>query len=169
MTTRVCQECGFVAGKDDPEHSESCRTGFSAAENEWFPCCSAYGCDANAKYSLYCERHAPLVVGVMRYDGLDDDQPAPDEGKVRIGIYAASKAYGGHEEGGWWYDTGEIVAAVECESIEDALRRIDGLSEVFPQTGKRNSVLGGEDYSLIVYHAGEELMTYYPEYIPTYE
>jgi len=38
---------------------------------------------------------------------LDQDPPPP---KVWfVAVYMVDKAYGGPEEGGWWYDVGELV------------------------------------------------------------
>ena len=40
-------------------------------------------------------------------------------GYVFINVYRVNRDYGGPEEGGWWYDTGEFV---ECHPVkpEDA-------------------------------------------------
>lgn len=49
-----------------------------------------------------------------------------------VNAYDHNRAYGGPEEGGWWFDTGTCLASIPCESdeqIEEAkvrLKRIYG-------------------------------------------
>lgn len=119
-----------------------------------------------------------------------------------VNIYSVGRAYGGPEEGGWWFDTGVPIGAIpvfitddERMEIYDELwealhpiaekrftARVDGevpvnwmeefpdefekritaairehaqpilekYREVYANTGKRNSVLGGEDYDVVL-------------------
>ena len=39
------------------------------------------------------------------YERSPDAHPKP-EGPFHLNEYVANRAYGGPEEGGWWYDTG---------------------------------------------------------------
>ena len=43
------------------------------------------------------------------YERSPDAHPKP-EGPFHLNEYVANRAYGGPEEGGWWYDTGRFVA-----------------------------------------------------------
>jgi len=48
-----------------------------------------------------------------------------------LAIYAIDRAYGGPEEGGWWYDTGELVRVIATTKSETrahaAAERVNGL------------------------------------------
>lgn len=37
-----------------------------------------------------------------------------------VAVYECHQAYGGPEEGGWWYDTGELVRVVKVFRDKDA-------------------------------------------------
>lgn len=82
-----------------------------------------------------------------------------------VNVYSVSRCYGGPEEGGWWYDAGECiermeVAADKAGDVAEALRR------QYPRTGRRYSVLGGDDFDVKIEH---EPGTYFPQYQPRYE
>ena len=90
-----------------------------------------------------------------------------------IAVYEVDRAYGGPEEGGWYFDTGELVY---CEPIaegttpEDVQARREALkAEWFdPEARPVHSVL---------YHGGQYEVTtakgvpvpFYPAEIPRYE
>ena len=81
-----------------------------------------------------------------------------------VNVYEVSREYGGPEEGGWWFDTGQPVAIFVVPYPSEVgipndgslpalpgivnLRRacaeglVELLREHFPRTGKRGSVLG---------------------------
>lgn len=45
---------------------------------------------------------------------FDDDDTRDDEFKVEycgpfVNVYLTDRAYGGPEEGGWWYNTGQVI------------------------------------------------------------
>ena len=51
----------------------------------------------------------------------DKDQSAGDEladvtPALYVNVYLIDRAYGGPEEGGWWYDTGELVRSTQCDT-----------------------------------------------------
>lgn len=84
-----------------------------------------------------------------------------------VGVYSVNRDYGGPEEGGWWFDTGELVQSTAVNSLAEAEALREKLREEFPDTGKSSSVLGGDDYGIrigIVPHA-----KYFPEERPRYE
>lgn len=83
-----------------------------------------------------------------------------------VAVYDVDLEYGGPEEGGWWYDTGICLMNVACESYEQAQEVQEQLRQEYPDTGKRNSVLSGEDYNVVIEHRPGKN---YPEYRPHYE
>lgn len=45
-----------------------------------------------------------------------------------VNIYLVDRAYGGPEEGGWYYDCGQVVKSIECDAanaeiVATALRK----------------------------------------------
>lgn len=89
-----------------------------------------------------------------------------DSRTVHVAVYSVERNYGGPEEGGWWWDSGEVVHRETCRfyDLEETLRR---LQKQYPHTGKRSSVLGGEDYSID--WDDKPPAAYWPEQIPDYE
>ena len=45
---------------------------------------------------------------IALYEGSPGEHPTPD-GPFHLNEYLANRAFGGPEEGGWWYDTGRFV------------------------------------------------------------
>lgn len=84
-----------------------------------------------------------------------------------VNVYAIERRFGGREEGGWWFDTGEPVLSVAVEDSSDVADRVRReLEERYPVTKKRYSVLGGEDWNVqIEPHPARE----WPESRPHYE
>jgi hypothetical protein len=88
--------------------------------------------------------------------------------KWYVRAYEVGREYGGAEEGGWWYDAGSAVTAnVEFTNFDEALAYVNKLREEYPRTGRRSSVLGGEDYD--VDYSDQPLPDYFPEFRPFYE
>lgn len=83
-----------------------------------------------------------------------------------VNVWDVDRVYGGPEEGGWWYDAGECIKTVVCLTREQADEIHAELSERFPRTGKRSSVLYGEDYDVTI---DDEQGTFFPENRPHYE
>lgn len=91
-----------------------------------------------------------------------DDEPQTPVLQVHGGVYRyvtvydLSRHFGGPEEGGWWYDTGEVIerhiviAANDAELTERINTLVSRLEEEWPPTGRRFSVLGGDDYRVSV-------------------
>jgi hypothetical protein len=68
-----------------------------------------------------------------------------------INIYLVDRAYGGPEEGGWWYDAGDPVHSELAEqmTVEERRKRLDELlSGPFSNKGRRSisSVLSDGEY-----------------------
>jgi hypothetical protein len=90
-----------------------------------------------------------------------------------VAVYAVDRAYGGPEEGGWWYDTGQRIHLEVVTTEERAIRRREELRELYPVTGNRGSVLGSGyypdgDYEVVTSY-GIVPVESFPETRPRYE
>lgn len=83
-----------------------------------------------------------------------------------VNVYEASRDYGGPEEGGWWYEVGYPHEWKRADSRVEAIELRDQLVEMYPRTGKRSSVLGGEDWEVRI---ERNVAQPYPEHRPRYE
>lgn len=96
--------------------------------------------------------------------------------KKYVNAYSVDRSYGGPEEGGWWYDAGELLESQSCHAddeealeslIEDAkadLRKKYGPE--FEGIPHRNYTNGGPNLEIYVEdHPGEN----FPERKPHYE
>lgn len=118
-------------------------------------------------------------MAVAERDGILDKsnwklQQSVNEFQTEIGgqvyfvtVFEIDRAYGGPEEGGWWYDTGEPVLHIPCRSHSAAEDVRDRVREKYPHTGQSGScVYQGGDYSITVdVRPGKA----YPETVPHYE
>lgn len=84
----------------------------------------------------------------VAYDIRQARAAAGPEGACYVNVYSIDRAYGGPEEGGWWYDTGQVIISALCPDPDQAKLVADALRETFPRTGKSSSVNGGEDYAV---------------------
>ena len=89
-----------------------------------------------------------------------------------VNAYLVDRCYGGPEEGGWWFDSGESIATVPMSpgtSEADAEREVERLRRIFSDEGSdrdRSSVLGGPNLEVwIEDHQGRD----FPEARPHYE
>jgi len=89
-----------------------------------------------------------------------------------IGIYLVDQSYGGPEEGGWWYEVGELQRLVSVERNEErAYERCRHLNRVINKTVNRDrrpthSVLSEGVFSAQVH---EGIAVSYPARRPHYE
>jgi hypothetical protein len=83
-----------------------------------------------------------------------------------VNVYSVGQAYGGREEGGWWYEVGDCIHSQKRAQRKDAERLRVSLEKKFPRTGRRTSVLQGEDYSVYI---ETEPGDYFPQQRPYYE
>ena len=93
-----------------------------------------------------------------------------------IGVYLCNQAFGGREEGGWWYDTGQLVRIVKIFRREEKawsyVRRLNARlqSRKFgPNEGRReySSVLSNGEYRAHIYE--NSCPDYFPSERPHYE
>lgn len=97
-----------------------------------------------------------------------------------VAVYETDRLFGGHEEGGWWFTVGRLVRYEEYDTETAAQRAAEALSGDYPNTGKRNSALGGDDWSVMVldrlneydvdeYFDGSRVAEGWPKVYPHYE
>lgn len=90
-----------------------------------------------------------------------------------VGVYLVDKAYGGPEEGGWWYNTGELCRTLRVFHTEEAAisyaKRLQDKLNVFLNKGRReiSSVLSTGRYYAEIHD--NVLPEHYPAVRPHYE
>jgi len=92
-----------------------------------------------------------------------------------IGVYLTDRAFGGTEEGGWWYDCGELQYTIK-ETFTDVLTAITHAKELQHKLDKKynnrgsysdlNSVLCNGNMQAQVHET--EPPKFYPETKPRY-
>jgi len=92
-----------------------------------------YRCDKEASehfYSRFCpDQDEEEVSAFVNGDATDDEDPnlSPEEifftyrpaWPRYVNVYEVTQAYGGCEEGGWWYMCGEPIASIPVDSQEE--------------------------------------------------
>lgn len=83
-----------------------------------------------------------------------------------VNTYEIGRAYGGPEEGGWWFDTGTPVVTVPCGSYASAERVQEMLTNKYPGNGQVGSVIynGGDFITLIEEERGKMYPSEWPHY-----
>jgi hypothetical protein len=107
-------------------------------------------------------------VGTYYVDSTIEDVENIQLAKWYVRAYSMTQVYGGPEEGGWWFEAGDAVTPqIEVESREAAQSLREEMQKEWPTTGKRYSVLGGDDYAVEI--SPEPLEDSFPKYRPRYE
>lgn len=84
-----------------------------------------------------------------------------------VNVYRVDRAYGGPEEGGWWFDTGEPIHTLEFRSKREAQDVAEALGTVYHATGSSQSMAAQEpDYRITL---ERQKGTAYPTHRPHYE
>lgn len=115
---------------------------------------------------LLDEGYAPMVA---RY-GAEFLTADHDEPVVRyINVYIVERAYGGPEEGGWWFDEGTpqgVSVVCSSVSIDEMQKLLDLMRKEYPDSNYRFSMRPmGEDYQVRVEtHEPREWPTERPHY-----
>jgi hypothetical protein len=96
-----------------------------------------------------------------------------DRDRYYVGIYNVDMAYGGPEEGGWYYDTGSLKRALRIFPSEDqayafACRANRLLKYLERHKRPVSSAAYNGDRHYVEVHANE-LPRYYPKELPHYE
>jgi hypothetical protein len=70
---------------------------------------------------------------------------------VYVNVYRLDRCYGGPEEGGWWFDAGNVVHSFQMTSLTQAEALVTILRQQFTDGGHRYSVRpNDEDYAVAV-------------------
>lgn len=97
-------------------------------------------------------------------------------GTFVVAVYLVDRCYGGPEEGGWWYDAGNLVRTVKVFKNEnraiDYCRRLNRKLDsrtIGPNVDRRdkNSVLSEGVYEAHIYEIAAPMR--FPEERPRYE
>ena len=99
--------------------------------------------------------------------------PTPNTPRY-VNVYAVSRAYGGPEEGGWYFDIGEVVASHPVRGERQEAILLAAMTELYGHLGKKDrnggmgrfSVMGGSDYVICV---EDEKAEPFPAEYPHYE
>lgn len=86
-----------------------------------------------------------------------------------VNAYELTLAYGGPEEGGWWYDIGEPLASVPVSGMEEAVAAYTALHGRFAEAyadGDRHSVANRPELRLRV---EQSFAASFPAERPRYE
>ncbi|KEK23859.1 hypothetical protein [Bacillus gaemokensis] len=76
---------------------------------------------------------------------------APEDMKVYVSVYKVTREFGGHEEGGWWFDWYKCLETIPCknkfsdEIKEDLLKEYNDVKH-----GDISFVLGGADVQVFI-------------------
>ena len=93
-----CTKCGFVKKQGTNHYGNTWSVGH-------YNCCPE--CPPYAKY--------PEFGGQTLWKCIEEEAL-----EWWVNTYLTDRAYGGPEEGGWYYDCGEVKAGFQCETEEDA-------------------------------------------------
>ena len=66
-----------------------------------------------------------------------------------LNIYELAQAYGGPEEGGWWYTYGEPVESTEVVNLRQSIKTCDDLNAKFRTSSSGYAMGFGDDNYLI--------------------
>lgn len=78
-----------------------------------------------------------------------------------LNVYKVSRAYGGPEEGGWWYDAGYPVSSIRLRSCES----VNKINELVAYIESCQDDDGGKEFSIVI---EEHFATPYPKERPYY-
>jgi hypothetical protein len=91
----------------------------------------------------YCGSYqvTDLDGSVQECRACGETQPMPTVWYVNA--YRVTLAYGGPEEGGWWYSIYEPLASMPCHTEADERHYRDMLENMFPNPDNKSSVAPG--------------------------
>lgn len=124
---------------------------------------------------MFCENcnraeHGINVIPDLNFEGYEN----PVECYCRchwrewhVNVYELDRHYGGPEEGGWWYDSGEPILSAPFSNEKEAAAYQESLYEKYPRTHKSSSVIySGGDYAVWI---EDQFAVRFPEETPHYE
>jgi len=84
-----------------------------------------------------------------------------------VNAYSVASAFGGPEEGGWWYNEGEPIASIPIHTKKQEGEAKKLLREILPEKiGEPRTTMGGVDIDIVVQ---ERFAEPYPKRKPRYE
>ena len=91
-----------------------------------------------------------------------------DDALHYLNVYAVTRHWGGADEGGWWFNSGQPLASIPFTSEAEARENIPKYEEMFSSTAEGDiySVNGG--VAVHVY-LEEDIAKFFPETRPHYE
>lgn len=103
-------------------------------------------------------------------DNRHPHNPAILHESMWVNAYEIDRAYGGPEEGGWWYNTREPLNSVKVRTVVDAVAAFDLLKNIHGDYYDDDIDIGSviHNGTLVIYledHEGE----YEPKHGPHYE
>jgi len=101
---------------------------------------------------------------LRRIERVDDVITTP----CFVTVTLEDKAYGGPEEGGWWYDVSDPIEKHYCANLSVLRRVIERVTREFDNTGRYpiHSVLSEGIFQVWI---GDEIPEAYPACRPHYE
>src|SRR4051794_29723324 len=63
----------------------------------------------NAGYTGHTDPTMPRGYLLYMFSAADRAVTADNDGTEYVNVYEVDRAYGGAEEGGWWFDTGQAI------------------------------------------------------------
>ena len=120
-----------------------------------------------------CQKLMPNEVGGIGYEPYGPATPkwrgAYGEPMLFVAVYEIDRAFGGSEEGGWWFDTGQLMEqrVVPCHILEAT---VEQLQAEWPDED-------GANVGSVIYRGGcynvrwddKPHPEFYPEHQPHYE
>ncbi|CAM4325963.1 YubB ferredoxin-like domain-containing protein [Nocardia ninae] len=77
-------------------------------------------------------------------------QPQSLPGSKWVNVYSLTRHYGGPEEGGWWYDEGELMLSIQVTDEDEVASTVEELEQIYPSTKARYNYHGGDDHSIYI-------------------
>lgn len=59
-----------------------------------------------------------------------------------VNAYDTNRSYGGPEEGGWWYETGQLLATIPCTTDEEVATALAQLNRILRPQFEGNHPIG---------------------------
>lgn len=122
-------------------------------KNEWLKCC-------NCNHTFNTSNYINLKAGDPCPECSPEDDPSMGgelyewNHDIFINVYLVDQAYGGREEGGWWFLCGEPVESRLCQSMTEAQAELTKLNERYVEENKGrrpiSSVLSQGEYRVMM-------------------
>lgn len=117
---------------------------------------------------VWVEAEPVPVENLLNDERPDSWRPIPPGPSTFVNVYEVTRHFGGHQEGGWWYNRGTPLASVPVLPGQDPEILVTALSDAFSDQahGDIQSVRGGVEISVVV---EDHFATPWPRHLPRYE